>query len=125
MRGTLFGNVEDSLHRKRRGAANAFFSKASASGRMDVICKYVEKLCEILENAIGKDEVINFDHIYTALTMDVICVTALGKNYHYLENLNYAAHWKDAIITSSKSTAFGRHFPFLFRAVYKLQWSSR
>lgn len=66
------GTVQHDLHRLRRGALNAFFSKRSVNNLAPYIQTSIDKLCSRFEQAIETGERINLKHAYAAFTSDVI-----------------------------------------------------
>lgn len=67
-----FGTVGHNLHRQRRGAFNAFFSKASIR-RLEPLIRYlVNTLCERLAETKNTGKPVNIIHAYSALTQDII-----------------------------------------------------
>jgi hypothetical protein len=89
--GSMASAVSHDLHRIRRGAMNAFFSKAAVSRLEERIQSRIRVLCERLSGFLERGEIVDMGVAMTALTLDVIteyckshpmpCVTAAFSTY--------------------------------------------
>jgi cytochrome P450 len=76
--------VEETVHRRRRGAMNPFFSRASIDSQIPTICKKIERMCMRLDELKGTGVVLDLESIYLALTTDVLTQCSYGYSYNYL-----------------------------------------
>ncbi|KAJ9606123.1 hypothetical protein H2200_009084 [Cladophialophora chaetospira] len=97
--------VEHEIHRKRRGALNPFFSKASIVSNIPVI---QEKLA-----VMGSREVLDLEAVYLALTTDVLTQCSYGWTYDYIHNPEWAMTWKLVNTGGRASAGIVRSFPLI------------
>jgi cytochrome P450 len=105
--------VEHEVHRKRRGAMNAFFSKASIESNVPIIQEKITKMCKRLDALCGKNSVQDLEAIYLALTTDVLTQCSYGWTYDYLDYPDFAMTWKLVNAGGRQSAAIVRSFPLI------------
>jgi cytochrome P450 len=76
--------VEETVHRRRRGAMNPFFSRASIESQTPTIREKAARMCTRLEELQGTGAVLDLESIYLALTTDVLTQCSYGYSYNYL-----------------------------------------
>lgn len=105
--------VEHEIHRKRRGALNPFFSKASIVANQPVIQEKLAIMCERLDKIVGSREVLDLEAIYLALTTDVLTQCSYGWTYDYIHNPEWAMTWKLVNTGGRASAGIVRSFPLI------------
>jgi cytochrome P450 len=105
--------VEHEVHRKRRGALNPFFSKASIVANIPVIQEKLAVMCSRLDKIAGSREVLDLESIYLALTTDVLTQCSYGWTYDYIHNPEWAMTWKLVNTGGRASAAIVRSFPLI------------
>lgn len=109
--------VEHEVHRKRRGAMNAFFSKASIESNVPIIQDKITKMCKRLDALCGTKQVQDLEAIYLALTTDVLTQCSYGWTYDYLDYPDFAMTWKLVNAGGRQSAAIVRSFPLIGKVV--------
>ena len=105
--------VEHEVHRKRRGALNPFFSKASIVANLPVIQEKLAIMCERLDKIKGSREVLDLESVYLALTTDVLTQCSYGWTYDYIHHPEWAMTWKLVNTGGRASAAIVRSFPLI------------
>ncbi|KIW94509.1 uncharacterized protein Z519_04485 [Cladophialophora bantiana CBS 173.52] len=105
--------VEHEIHRKRRGALNPFFSKASIVANMPVIQEKLAVMCQRLDKIKGSREVLDLEAVYLALTTDVLTQCSYGWTYDYIHHPEWAMTWKLVNTGGRASAAIVRSFPLI------------
>ncbi|KIV82822.1 hypothetical protein PV11_04895 [Exophiala sideris] len=113
--------VEHEVHRKRRGALNPFFSKASIVSNLPVIQEKLAVMCDrfdkIARSESGSREVLDLEAVYLALTTDVLTQCSYGWTYDYIHSPEWAMTWKLVNTGGRASAAIVRSFPLIGRIV--------
>lgn len=120
-----FATVAHNHHRLRRSALNPFFSKMVV-GRMEpLILEKVERLAtRFTEAAQSKDKpVLRLDAAFMALTMDIICHYAYGESYNYLDDDDFRARWREAMISALENGILLRNFPWILPIMQSIPYS--
>lgn len=105
--------VEHEVHRKRRGALNPFFSKASIVANIPVIQEKLAIMCERLDKVAGSREVLDLESVYLAVTTDVLTQCSYGWTYDYVHDPEWAMKWKLVNTGGRASAAIVRSFPVI------------
>lgn len=105
--------VEHEVHRKRRGALNPFFSKASIVANLPIIQEKLAIMCDRLDKIAGSREVLDLESIYLALTTDVLTQCSYGWTYDYIHHPEWAMTWKLVNTGGRASAAIVRSFPLI------------
>jgi cytochrome P450 len=105
--------VEHEVHRKRRGALNPFFSKASIVSNMPVIQEKLAVMCSRLDKIAGSRQILDLESIFLAVTTDVLTQCSYGWSYDYCNNPNWAMTWKLVNTGGRASAAIVRSFPLV------------
>lgn len=105
--------VEEQVHRRRRGALNPFFSKASIVANIPVIQDKLAIMCERLDKIRGSREVLDLEAVYLALTTDVLTQCSYGWTYDYINSPEWAMTWKLVNTGGRASAAIVRSFPLI------------
>ena len=114
--------IEHEVHRKRRGALNPFFSKASIVASQPIIHEKVGIMCDRLDaiakaTGEGSREVLDLEAVYLAVTTDVLTQCSYGWTYDYVSNPEWAMTWKLVNTGGRASAAIVRSFPLIGRIV--------
>jgi cytochrome P450 len=115
--------VEHEIHRKRRGALNPFFSKASIVANLPIIQEKLAIMVDRLDKIKGSREVLDLEAIYLALTTDVLTQCSYGWTYDYLHSPEWAMTWKLVNTGGRASAAIVRSFPFIGAVVRSMPLS--
>lgn len=115
--------VEHEVHRKRRGALNPFFSKASIVANIPVIQEKLAIMCSRLDKNAGSREVLDLESIYLAVTTDVLTQCSYGWTYDYVHDPEWATTWKLVNTGGRASAAIVRSFPLIGRIVRSMPLS--
>ncbi|KIW82858.1 hypothetical protein Z517_02101 [Fonsecaea pedrosoi CBS 271.37] len=115
--------VEHEIHRKRRGALNPFFSKASIVANMPVIQEKLAVMCDRLDKIKGSREVLDLEAVYLALTTDVLTQCSYGWTYNYIHHPEWAMTWKLVNTGGRASAAIVRSFPLIGAVVRSMPLS--
>lgn len=115
--------VEHELHRKRRGALNPFFSKASIVANIPVIQEKLSIMCSRLDKIAGSREVLDLEAVLLAVTTDVLTQCSYGWTYDYIQNPEWAMRWKLVNTGGRASAAIVRSFPLIGKIVRSMPLS--
>jgi cytochrome P450 len=105
--------IEHELHRKRRGALNPFFSKASILANIPIIQEKLAVMVDRLDKISGSREVLDLEAVYLALTTDVLTQCSYGWTYDYIHHPEWAYTWKVINTGGRASAAIVRSFPLV------------
>lgn len=105
--------IEEKLHRKRRGALNPFFSKASIIASLPIIQEKLAVMVDRLDKIAGSREVLDLEAVYLALTTDVLTQCSYGWTYDYIHHPEWAYTWKVINTGGRASAAIVRSFPLV------------
>ncbi|KAK3897323.1 trichodiene oxygenase [Staphylotrichum tortipilum] len=97
------------VHKRRRTAMNAYFSKANVSRRQDVIKSLVEKLCGRFDEAAETQEAINLTHALSAFARDLSIGYILRKDYGNLDAKDFNASMTKTVMGLGKSWLLRKH----------------
>jgi hypothetical protein len=86
--------VDETMYRKRRGALNPFFSKASILQNLPVIQEHLGVMCSRLDELVASGQVLDLESIFLAVTTDVLTQRSYGWSYGYIHNPEWAMIWK-------------------------------
>ena len=81
---SAFGTASHDVHRQRRGALSAFFSKAAVTAREEATRSKILKLCDRLKESHKSGEIVKLDAGLMCLSVDIITELAYGVSYNYL-----------------------------------------
>lgn len=109
--------IEHEVHRKRRGALNPFFSKASIQASVPIIQEKLAVMINRLDKVAGSREVLDLEAVYLALTTDVLTQCSYGWTYDYINHPEWAYTWKVINTGGRASAAIVRSFPLVGRIV--------
>ncbi|OXV07109.1 hypothetical protein Egran_05126 [Elaphomyces granulatus] len=112
--------VEHDIHRIRRGILSPYFSERSVVKLEPTMYERVGRLCERLEDARCRGEVIDLDAAFAALTADIITSYFYGWHYDYLGNKDFKFAIRDAIIGLVGFYHVTRFLPALANFIKKL-----
>ncbi|KAK0625509.1 cytochrome P450 [Bombardia bombarda] len=120
---SMVATVDHDLHRRRRNAANAFFSTASIRRLEPIMKEHMAKLLARMEQ-LGKSSksghVVQMHHMFKAATSDVITTYAFGDSFHFLDREDYGAPYFDATDRFFGLTHIFGHFTWISDLVQSL-----
>jgi cytochrome P450 len=105
--------IEEGVHRKRRGALNPFFSKASIIANIPIIQDHLAVMVDRLDKIAGSREVLDLEAVYLALTTDVLTLCSYGWSFDYIHHPEWAYTWKVINTGGRASAAIVRSFPLV------------
>jgi cytochrome P450 len=88
------GTTGHELHRLRRSALNAFFSKRSIGKLEPTIQHLVEQACRQLKHGSSNGRVLNLRNLFAAFSADVIGEVAFGSGYGLLDKEDFEPGWQ-------------------------------
>lgn len=115
--------IKHEIHRRRRGALNPFFSKASIVAEMPVIQEKLAVMCARLDKIAGSREVLDLEAVYLAVTTDVLTQCSYGWTYDYIHNPEWAYRWKVVNAGGRASASIVRSFPLIGAVVRSMPLS--
>jgi len=120
-----FGTVEHEIHRKRRAAISAFFSKRAVNDIEPWIHERTTTLCATVRHQQERDGSVELRVNFLAFTTDMIAAHALnGSNpsntLHLLQNEENAKEWQKTIAAVALLTGIVKQFPSLIPVALKL-----
>ena len=109
---SMFGTISSTLHRKRRGALNPFFSKRSILEIEPIIQDRIDELCDKMKDHLKSGEPVELHMAYMAVSLDIISYHAFGRSLGMLKQPESETQkWKSAIKGATQAAIFTRHFP--------------
>lgn len=114
---STFGTVDHDHHRLRRAALNPFFSRPSIVAIEPFIQERVDKLCQVLEENIASNAVMEMHNAFTSLTLDIISLYAFGECYGLLDLPGFSLEWKHGLEAMVESSIVNRHLPWVADAL--------
>ncbi|KAI9666683.1 MAG: hypothetical protein M1821_004619 [Bathelium mastoideum] len=113
MKAATFSTVPHELHRWRRAALNASFSKAAVYHLEPEVRALVNKLCERLEEFQKTGEPANVGPIFSALTTDVVTGYSFGKSYGCLQAPDFKPQLYEAVQANTRTTVLAKQFNWM------------
>ncbi|EAW12902.1 cytochrome P450 [Aspergillus clavatus NRRL 1] len=107
--------VDHTHHRIRRGFISPYFSKRSVLQFEATISEKLAMLTARLEEASHAGSVLNLQHVFAALTADIIMQYAYGETHGYLAHESFRNDLVDAVATQLDLLHVNRFFPGLVR----------
>jgi len=109
----IFGTVPFEVHRKRRGAISALFSKSQAIKEEPVIYNKVELLFKRLDEQIKRDGFAEMRMNYLAFATDTVADYCLETSLKLLENEDKAVLWQDTITSLANTAPLARQWSWV------------
>ena len=108
----VFGTVSHQLHRKRRGAISAFFSKSYVHRKTSTIQSKTESLCKSIEEESESAQVVELHAKFLAFSTDIICAYALEAAPHpeLLPDSKAQLDWQKTINAFENTTPVAKQF---------------
>lgn len=88
------GTTSHELHRMRRSALNAFFSKKAIAELEPVVQGLVNHACSLLTERGSNRTALNLEHFFAAFTADSIGEIAVGSKYGLLDRPGFEPGWQ-------------------------------
>jgi len=122
---SVFGTVEHDVHRKRRGAISAFFSKRAVNDIEPWIHDKTEQLCANMRQQQKRDGSVELRSNFLAMTTDMIAAHALNgsnpqKTLNLLQDERKALEWQKTIAAVALLTPICKQIPWLIPMALKL-----
>ncbi|KAF2191513.1 cytochrome P450 [Zopfia rhizophila CBS 207.26] len=108
------GTVDHDIHRVRRSALNAYFSKRSISSLEPRIQGHVDKLIIHLKEWRGAGKSVNLVDAFTALTADIVGDCGFGSSYGILDRVDFGKGWHTFLMELSRNTHLMKQFPWIY-----------
>ena len=115
-----FDTIPFALHRVRRAALNAFFSKKSVAELSPFIQAKVDQLCERFKGFKSTGAPVNLVHAFSAFTVDVITDYAFSKTLNHLEEPDFDPGWHEAMMMVSWMYNLGTHFHWIPKLLFNM-----
>ena len=119
----VIGTVSHHLHKTRKDALGAFFSKRSVMRSADSIQSCVDRLCGRLEEYCLSQRSINLRVIFGALSMDVISVFGYGRSYNSLEKSDFDHELYQLMSSGGELALLLKQCPWIFQIANLLPYS--
>jgi cytochrome P450 len=113
MKSATFVTESHDLHRRRRAALNASFSKATITALEPEIRDLVDKLCTRLKEFQKSGEPAELGLIFAALTADVVTQYAFGNRYGCLDAPDFNPMLYKAVQANIKTSTLAKQFGWL------------
>ncbi|KAF8867135.1 cytochrome P450 [Acephala macrosclerotiorum] len=120
LEGSIFASASHDLHRKRRDALAAFFSKESSRRLLPLIQERVDTMVRRLGEMKGSGKTVNLLQALLAFSHDVIMETCFGEHAHRLDNKNFDPSFHYLVMNSGKVSVLFRDFPIVLKTVFAL-----
>lgn len=117
---STFGSVKHEVHRKRRAANSAFFSKRAINLTEPIIRQEVDLLCENLHKQYVKEEALDMHTVFTAFTTDVLCEYMFGESWGYQNDYAKVEEWTSGLRAEAQSSPLVKQIPWHVRYGLKL-----
>jgi len=109
----IFGTVAFDLHRKRRGAISALFSKAQATQEEPIIYDKLDLLIERVNTQIARDGFAEMRANYLAFTTDTVADYCLEKCLNLLHDEKKALEWQETINALANTAPIARQWSWV------------
>ena len=91
--GSHFLTTSHDVHRRRRRPLEPFFSRSGILRLQSLLAETTEKLVCRLEQVKGTGTVLRLDHVFFAMSGDVVGKLCWADKEEYLDDPNYAPEW--------------------------------
>ncbi|KAI0593579.1 putative flavonoid 3-hydroxylase [Biscogniauxia sp. FL1348] len=117
-----FGTILHRQHRKRRGALNPFFSKASVATSEAMIYRSAEELLRNLDEQIARSGFTQLRSSYLALVTDTILEHCFHRSiqWNLLQNPDGVDSWLRTVQTIANLTPIAKMFNWALPLAFKL-----
>lgn len=110
---STFGTSSHDVHRVRRSAINAFFSKRTITSVEPLIKEKINNLCQLFAKQVGTGQAVGAHVVYFALTIDIISDYCFGSDYGCLHDPKLAEEWATGIGDAFASSSLVMHMPWI------------
>lgn len=111
--GSLAGTADFYLHKKRRKAMGAFFSKSAIARIEDRIRAKIDKLCQIISVHAEDHSVMNLSDLFYGLAWDVVFEYCFGIEADLLANEINCAQVRHSLQTLLQGVNINKHLPWV------------
>lgn len=116
----MLSTVNHDLHRARRGAVAAFFSKSNVRKVDFIIRENIQKLLKRFKEFEESGEPLNIAYAFKALTSDVINTYSYGESIRNLEKPDFNAPLWQLFHSLSQTDAFTNHYAWFLPTIRML-----
>ena len=121
----VFGTVDHEIHRKRRAAISASFSKRAVNDIEPWIHERTEALCATMRHQQDRDGSVELRVNFLAMTTDMIAAHVLNRSnpqntLNLLEDESKAKDWQKTIVALAVLTCVVKQAPWLIPIALKL-----
>jgi cytochrome P450 len=112
--GSTICSIDHDVHKRRRAALNAYFSKANVYSKLHIVQKAVKKLCYRMSEFSDPDTMMPFSvgAAAGAFTRDVATEFLLGKAFDNLDNESFNAELAAIFKNSGSLWRITKHIPW-------------
>ena len=112
-----FNTIDHDLHKIRRGALSAMFSKPSIMSLEPMIQERVSRLCARLEEYRDSGNPVDLRLVYTCLAMDIVTDFAVGKSHDLLSTHDFSPSRHEFFAEILRKVHLFKHFPVIWRCM--------
>ncbi|KAF2269195.1 putative cytochrome P450 [Lojkania enalia] len=112
-----FTSVSADVHSMRRRPMAYFFSKANVAKLEPRILKWVQHLCDRIEQLKAEHRPIDVSNAYRCFATDVVTDYAFPNTREFLLDPDFRAGFNNMIRDTSAFINWNRHFPFVYPLV--------
>ena len=108
--------IDHDVHKTRRGALNAFFSRRSVLKLEDIVWNKVRKMCDIMQLCFennSSETPFDLHRAVRALTVDIITEYAYGRCWDQLDKEDFGTAYQAAIRSIQTVFIWFQTFPFI------------
>ncbi|MCJ1386411.1 hypothetical protein MMC17_009537 [Xylographa soralifera] len=118
--GSHFLTTNHDLHRKRRKPLEPYFSRSGILRLQPLLAETTEKLNNRLAAEKGTGKILRLDHLFFAMSGDVVGKLCWQDKEEYLDDLDFAPEWYNLVHSIIKSIYLFQGFPWLASALHRL-----
>lgn len=115
----MFGTIHHDIHRKRRNAMGAVFSKGAAAASEDMIYSNAELLLQRVQDQIKTNGSAEMRTNFLAFSTDTLSHHCFGHNINLLVDDDKAVGWKRTIRAIAILTPLAKQFPWIIPLALK------
>lgn len=121
MSGAMLETMDHDHHRMRRNAVSGFFSKRAVQILEPLVVQKVDRLMERMRSAKNDgDGVVNLNHAYAAMTMDIISEYCFGEPMKALDRPEYGKEFVQVLHQGVGTRPLARQFPTFMNLLFDL-----
>lgn len=117
---SMFDTFDAEVHRARRSAMAASFSKQSIRTVEPLISDTIQTLVQRMTTLANAGHIFNIKELWSGLTMDIIAQYCFGQSMDNLKQDSYGKEILDVFRELPQGHPKGRMFPWLFNLIQKV-----